>query len=317
MIRIQYFSMFLNTKIQKETIQEKLSFLGIAILLLGTSLFASDGGYWQLIYSTDFSTDPGWTTNNPSRFYWVSSDSTYFIESVMGSSDYTYIYTTWNSNSFKLVYDVNILYEIWGSRLGLGLYDPQMNEDYSNYLEPHFGHDDGGKEACLHFSTQVGGGAPMYYGDYKLNTWYTFTAIYDKPSNTATLTVTEKETGIRICSIQATNLGSFSSLAKLGFSMIGTTPYGTRFKGKIDNVYYYNAGPCGDVNSDGNVTVADAVYLSGYIYRGGPPPIGEADVNLDGNITIADANYITGYLYRGGPPPCEPPVVIRKTDINF
>jgi len=65
--------------------------------------------------------------------------------------------------------------------------------------------------------------------------------------------------------------------------------------------------PCGDCNGDGRVTVADATYMVGYIYRDGPAPIGEADVNVDNRVTVADATYIVGYIYRGGPLPCAPP----------
>ena len=65
---------------------------------------------------------------------------------------------------------------------------------------------------------------------------------------------------------------------------------------------------CGDCNGDGRITVADGTYLVAFIYRGGPPPYGEADVNLDGRLTIADAMYIVTFLYRHGPPPCEPPL---------
>ncbi|KPJ50791.1 hypothetical protein AMJ40_01765 [candidate division TA06 bacterium DG_26] len=64
---------------------------------------------------------------------------------------------------------------------------------------------------------------------------------------------------------------------------------------------------CGDVNGDGRVTVADATYLVGFIYRGGSTPCGDGDVNNDGRFTIADALYIVTYVYRGGPAPCEPP----------
>jgi len=64
---------------------------------------------------------------------------------------------------------------------------------------------------------------------------------------------------------------------------------------------------CGDVNDDERVTIADANYTISYIYRDGPPPVGEADVNVDGRITVADANYLVSYIYRGGSEPCNPP----------
>ena len=64
---------------------------------------------------------------------------------------------------------------------------------------------------------------------------------------------------------------------------------------------------CGDCNGDGRITGADATYLVGFIYRGGPQPFGPADVNLDGRVTTADATYIISHIYRAGPAPCEPP----------
>jgi hypothetical protein len=64
---------------------------------------------------------------------------------------------------------------------------------------------------------------------------------------------------------------------------------------------------CGDVNGDGRVTVADAIYISTYIYKGGEDPICEGDVNQDGRITSADAIYLLTYIYRNGPEPCNPP----------
>jgi hypothetical protein len=59
----------------------------------------------------------------------------------------------------------------------------------------------------------------------------------------------------------------------------------------------------GDCNGDGRITIADATYIVGYIYRSGPEPMGCADVNLTGVITVADATYLVDYIYRGGPGP--------------
>jgi len=42
---------------------------------------------------------------------------------------------------------------------------------------------------------------------------------------------------------------------------------------------------CGDVNVDGRITIADAIYISSYIYRGGPEPCQPSlstGLNIDG-----------------------------------
>jgi hypothetical protein len=62
---------------------------------------------------------------------------------------------------------------------------------------------------------------------------------------------------------------------------------------------------CGDANGDGEISLADAVYLVNYLFIGGPAPDpSEAgDANCDGSVDIADAVYLVNYLFLGGPPP--------------
>jgi hypothetical protein len=119
------------------------------------------------------------------------------------------------------------------------LYDSDVSTD-GNFLEAHFGHDTGGKEACIYFRTQGGLSYRMFYDDYQLNLWYHFVLTYVKSTNTATLNVTEKSSGNPFCTITVTDMDNFSGLMNLGFSNVGTTAYNATFKCKIDNVNYYN-----------------------------------------------------------------------------
>ncbi len=66
---------------------------------------------------------------------------------------------------------------------------------------------------------------------------------------------------------------------------------------------------CGDVNCTGNVSVSDVVYLSAYLYSGGPPPcpiLKSGDVNCDEGVGAGDQVYLINYLFKSGPPPCDP-----------
>lgn len=63
---------------------------------------------------------------------------------------------------------------------------------------------------------------------------------------------------------------------------------------------------CGDADGSQMISVSDAIYIIGYIFGGGPPPVplraGDADTN--GIVNISDAIYLINYIFAGGPPPC-------------
>lgn len=61
----------------------------------------------------------------------------------------------------------------------------------------------------------------------------------------------------------------------------------------------------GDANGDGEIDIADVVYLINYLFLGGsaPEPWQAGDANGDGAVDIADVVYLINYLFIGGPPP--------------
>ena len=61
----------------------------------------------------------------------------------------------------------------------------------------------------------------------------------------------------------------------------------------------------GDANHDGVVDDQDLVYLSNYLYHGGPAPspFNAGDNDHDCSVTPADLEYLANYLYHGGPAP--------------
>jgi len=73
--------------------------------------------------------------------------------------------------------------------------------------------------------------------------------------------------------------------------------------------------PCdcrpGDPNNDNATNLADAVYVIGYVFKGGPAPAPYAkcsgDPNGDCAVNLADAVYFINYVFKGGPAPktCE------------
>lgn len=61
----------------------------------------------------------------------------------------------------------------------------------------------------------------------------------------------------------------------------------------------------GDANGDGVIDLGDVLYLTNYLYKGGPAPVPLAagDANCDGVIDIGEVLYLINYLYKGGLPP--------------
>jgi hypothetical protein len=63
-----------------------------------------------------------------------------------------------------------------------------------------------------------------------------------------------------------------------------------------------------DVNGDGSVNLSDGIFISNWLFLGGPAPTCKetADANNDGATNISDSSYIYNFLFLGGPTPPPP-----------
>jgi len=63
----------------------------------------------------------------------------------------------------------------------------------------------------------------------------------------------------------------------------------------------------GDANGDGDINVADAVYLIGFVFKGGPDPVPykifSGDANNDALVNVGDAVFIIAFVFNGGQAP--------------
>ena len=71
---------------------------------------------------------------------------------------------------------------------------------------------------------------------------------------------------------------------------------------------YQEALRRGEVNDDGNLNIADAIFILSFLFGGGAEPVchDAADTNDDGGLNIADAVTILSHLF-GGAGPLLPP----------
>ena len=102
-----------------------------AALICGMTLFAGQllAHDWQVVYQTDFSSDPGWVTNSIVHYYWDSTDSVYFSSQInVNNGGYYAAYDTGLSlDSFKLEWDIQISSNNYASDLRFGLLDSDFN----------------------------------------------------------------------------------------------------------------------------------------------------------------------------------------------
>jgi len=75
---------------------------------------------------------------------------------------------------------------------------------------------------------------------------------------------------------------------------------------------------CGDANFDGDINVADAIFIINFVFKGGPPPASfwAADPNGDGIVNVGDAVYLVEYIFKGGPDPACPQAIPFKEKVN-
>jgi hypothetical protein len=61
----------------------------------------------------------------------------------------------------------------------------------------------------------------------------------------------------------------------------------------------------GDANGDGVINSSDIVYLTNFLFAGGPAPqpLWVGDANCDGSVNGSDVVYLVNYLFIEGPPP--------------
>ena len=220
-----------------------------------SSIFLSDGGQLdgqpvnddptsQVIYETDFSSDPGWITNNPSHYYWDPAEEAYYMYTrqaarVNGEYEHTKIEVPYSGGSFQLEYDVKPIHVSWASHIELGLNGEDMRED-----EPHIrtGWElTSAKLTKLQYRNASGGHDTSVIHNpnaWTLNEWYHGTLIYDELTSTISFTTYRRSDGANPTTHVSENVGDFpSSMNWLGCGLHAYYPYSSAYaEAYYDNV---------------------------------------------------------------------------------
>jgi len=197
------------------------------------------GENWQIVYQTDFSSDPGWITSWPDRYVWDPATGTYCFSHIMYT--YSYVPIAYDPTlKYKLEFDINLTQCEWGSYFNLGLWDADMLTKGPTHWHVRYHHVDEGNSACIVYCTNdLSGGGDSPIIPFALNTWYHNKAIYDPTSDMFTLEITRKDDGVLLGTYTLAAVGEFLNIERLGISCTQST-YGDRLQaGCIDNVVLY------------------------------------------------------------------------------
>ena len=197
---------------------------------------------WQVIYSEDFSSDPGWSTNAPSNYEWDQANEQYDIRNIKGTDQSAYIPITYSPDkSYKLTFDILSTRCDWAGYSFFGFWDADMSIYSPTQWFASYHYVDAGKTASLIYWDTQGG----YYHPgqaqpipYSLGTLYHNEAVYDRTAGTLSLTVTDATGTYPPQTL--TGVGTFSGIERLGFSNMGDYyAVGSTWEGYIDNVVVY------------------------------------------------------------------------------
>ncbi len=230
------------------------SYVTAAACLLSTACLA---GFAEAAgYSTDFSTDPGWTTDQPANYYCDAANQWYHAS----VSDNAPAYQPNRffgkllprvTPGFVLAWDLQKASMQWSSGVEFGLYDSQLRGSAGlpgQAVFAVFSTGDQGRGVGL-FGDGAGGRAlswaPMNIWD--IGQWYTCTLGYDPAMDVATLGIRDRASGIPIwqTGLLVPGGGFSNDLVFLGGSRYGMGDDGNYSgvnrwavaEANIDNVY--------------------------------------------------------------------------------
>ena len=195
---------------------------------------------WQVVYQTDFSSDPGWATNSPDNMYWASGSQSFHIKSWDGGNQSVYVpIPVQPILSCKLEYDIKVTHLDWAGDARFGLGDPDMDVFQPSTWYADYWNGDRGNSAILEYHSESSQGrlGDNYAFLFEQNTVYHNIITYDSP--TQTLIWQALFEGTVMFEGQRTGVGTFVGMDRLYSSSIGDDyAPGAMGEAYIDNVVF-------------------------------------------------------------------------------
>lgn len=211
------------------------------------------------VYREDFSSDPGWTSDDPAKLRWDSLSGTFHGTQVNTEGTYAYINIPGfdPNQSWQLEWDHIINSDQWSAGLTLGLFDDQVRFPFGAGLDmsiADFGHGTG----LMAYGWEQG----LFSPAWSEGVWYHNSVAYDADSHQLTLVVTVRSTSTVLVMQSHTVPSLPTTMTRFGVSRVhikntgpGANPFAT-VDYNLDNITLYQQ-PF-DSDGDGIPDVQDA-----------------------------------------------------------
>lgn len=226
------------------------SFLFCALCMAGVFLPALADIQSTALYETDFSENPGWTTNSPSRYYWDPAREMYHFRTEGGTNGYACIPVSYDGQSFTLDYDVILLESQPNSAFRFGLTSSEMDFTRGTTILSALENGKYGKlfslrvvdqnnqmrEISSYYASYCGALAGCNTVEFKENTTYHVTLRYNRETRYADIKVVNKETNEDVFGYFVPVAKELLYLDRLAITTKGDYTSGPFSEGFIDNV---------------------------------------------------------------------------------
>ncbi|HON81943.1 MAG TPA: hypothetical protein PLN56_06655 [Methanoregulaceae archaeon] len=231
-------------------------FMGIfSLLLLLQPSVAAD--VRVTIYETDFSTDPGWITNNPSHYYWDVQKEAYHFQTEGGTNGYSFVPVGYQHGSFTLEYDLLICSISKNGAVRFGMTSADMDLSKGANVFGVFSYGQYGRimairvidqnnhlhEKTSQHNSYCGNQPNCVTKQYEENITYRVAIRYNEELTQADIEVTNKDTGELLWGYFVPIGTELHYLNRLAITTKGDYLVGNTAEGYIDNIVLYTYVP--------------------------------------------------------------------------
>jgi len=203
-----------------------------------------------ILYQSDFSQNPDWATNSPTRYYWDPSLQMYHFKAEGGTNGYAFYPVRYDGQSFYLDYDVIILSSERDSAFRFGLISSEMDFSRGTNVISCFENGKYGRlislrvidqnnmlrEANSYYTSYCGDVPGCDTVEFIENTTYHVTVRYNKELRNADIKVTDKGTGSLVWGYFVSVGRDLYFMDRLAITTRGDYAFGPFTEGYIDNV---------------------------------------------------------------------------------